>query len=453
MDAQRRWMMTAGLGAGAAVATSSVVDAGPRQPPPLSTDPSPIDLTADSPKDQSKVLQQAIDAHALAGQPLHLPPGTFQVRNVQLRPGSAVMGAARGTTLSLIDGGALLSADGSRNCSLDGITFDGRGLGVSGEDDAALLHFSKCTAIAITNCHVLNTNGDGVHFRQCTGRIQDCTFTAIRRAALRSTDAGGLIIAHNDITDCGDNGILIWRTQEGEDGTIVTANRIRNIRAQSGGSGQNGNGINVFRASNVSVTNNRISDCAYSAVRGNAASNFQVTSNSCSRLGEVAIYAEFGFEGAQISNNLIEAAATGISVTNFDQGGRLAVVTGNLIRDLHRREFEPVDKRGEGIGVEADTLVANNVIENAATCGLRIGWGTYRRDVLATQNMIRNAKIGIVISGDPATGQCLVSANLISNAHAGAIRLDYHGRLGKEDLSVTSETSKPGLTVSHNIVS
>ena len=56
--------------------------------------------------------------------------------------------------------------------------------------------------------------------------------------------------------------------------------------------------------------------------------------NSCARLGEVALYAEFGFEGALIANNLVDTAATGISVTNFNEGGRLAVVQGNLVRNL-----------------------------------------------------------------------------------------------------------------------
>ena len=63
--------------------------------------------------------------------------------------------------------------------------------------------------------------------------------------------------------------------------------------------------------------------------------------NSCARLGEVALYAEFGFEGALIANNLVDTAATGISVTNFNDGGRLAVVQGNLVRNLFRREDEP----------------------------------------------------------------------------------------------------------------
>ena len=111
----------------------------------------------------------------------------------------------------------------------------------------------------------------------------------MRRAAIFSLDGRGLEIAHNVFSDCGDNGILVWTSKPAECGTIVQANRIEQIAAKSGGSGQYGNGINVFRAAGVLVANNRITDCAYSAVRGNAASNIQMIGNNCARLGEVAL--------------------------------------------------------------------------------------------------------------------------------------------------------------------
>jgi uncharacterized secreted repeat protein (TIGR03808 family) len=76
---------------------------------------------------------------------------------------------------------------------------------------------------------------------------------------------------------------------------------------KAGGSGQWGNAINVFRADNVIVRGNRIRNAAFTAVRGNAASNLQIVGNTCSGLGEVALYAEFGFEGAVIANNIVTA--------------------------------------------------------------------------------------------------------------------------------------------------
>ena len=152
----------------------------------------------------------------------------------------------------------------------------------------------------------------------------------------------------------------------------------------------------MFRADNVIVRGNRIRNAAYSAMRGNRASNLQIVGNTCTGLGEVAIYAEFGFEGAIIANNIVDGAAVGVAITNFDKGGRLAVVQGNLIRNLRRGRpagDDPSDAPAIGIGIEADTAVSGNVIENVEGTGIRAGWGHYLRDVTVTGNVVRGADI------------------------------------------------------------
>src|SRR5262249_2302091 len=151
-----------------------------------------------------------------------------------------------------------------------------------------------------------------------------------------------------------------------------------------------GNAVNVFRADNVIVRGNRIRNASFTAVRGNAASNLQIVGNTCSSLGEGALYAEFGFWGAGVAHNNVHGAALGVSVTNFDKGGRLAVVQGNLIRNLVARRppgTDPNDGAGIGIGIEADTAVTGNVIENAPYAGIAAGWGAYLRDVAITSNV------------------------------------------------------------------
>ena len=47
---------------------------------------------------------------------------------------------------------------------------------------------------------------------------------------------------------------------------------------------------------------------------------------------------------------------------------------------------------GFGIGVEADTAVTGNVIENAETAGIVAGWGEYLRDVAITGNVVRGKR-------------------------------------------------------------
>jgi uncharacterized secreted repeat protein (TIGR03808 family) len=157
-------------------------------------------------------------------------------------------------------------------------------------------------------------------------------------------------------------------------------------------------------------------------VRGNGASNIQIIGNNCAELKETAMYAEFDFEGAVVADNVIDTAENGIAITNFNNGGRLATVHGNLLRNVGvRRPDNPPEGGGIGIGVEADTAVTGNVIENAPNTGIRAGWGPYLRNVSISGNIVRDAGIGITVSVVRGAGDAAISGNVIEGARLGAI--------------------------------
>lgn len=436
-------------GFGLALTAGAAGAAGPKPRPDTHAMPAgEIGLEPGTERDQTAKLQAAIDASSARGVPVHLPPGRFTIKQLRMKPGTRLIGAARATTIVLGPDG-LISGENAEGIAIESIVIDGRA-GAGGPAEA-LIFLRACRSFTLRDIEVVASPADGISLADCSGRIADCNVHLAARAGIRSLDARGLDITGNLVTDCANNGILVWRTTAGEDGTVVSGNRIERIGAASGGTGQNGNGINVFRAGGVLVTGNRVADCAYTAIRGNAASNIQMVANHCTRLGEVALYAEFGFEGALIASNFIDTAATGISVTNFNEGGRLAVVQGNLIRNLFRREHEPDDKRGEGIGAEADTLVTGNTIEGAPTCGIKLGFGAYLRDVTATNNLIRNARVGVLVTSSPAAGPCHIAGNVISGARDGAIR--GHDRDRVEGPDLTTVATLPGhLSIQGNIV-
>ena len=82
---------------------------------------------------------------------------------------------------------------------------------------------------------------------------------------------------------------------------------------------------------------------------------------------------------------------------------------------------DPNDGNGIGIGVEADAAVTGNVIENAPTAGISVGWGQYLRDVSVTGNVVRSAGVGIAVSVTPGAGSAVIADNLISGTKNGAI--------------------------------
>ncbi len=423
MPIDRRHLMAAGgagLGlAGLAAAARGAPPAGGERRPAFHG--STVQLVPGSPTPQTKAIQNAIDDASAAGRPVLLPPGRFLTGQLQLHPTTRLIGAHGQSELVAatpepliigVDAGDILIAD----------------LAIDGAEKASRL----------------------IQLERCGGRISACTLRNAADAAVFSNDSSGLTVDGNRISNCANNGIQIWRSQAGPDGSQVLANRISRIESRSGGTGQNGNGINVFRAGGVMVSGNVIEDCAYSAVRGNSASNLQILDNQCARLGEVALYAEFGFEGAIISRNVVDGAATGIAVTNFNDGGRLAIVEGNLVRNLKKRPWEPVDKRGEGISVEADTIVTSNVVESAESYGILVGWGPHMRNVIVTSNIVRLADIGIGLTADTDGGTAVITDNVIDGAKRGAIRGFHFGRIVGADLAL-EETRTARIRISGNM--
>jgi uncharacterized secreted repeat protein (TIGR03808 family) len=401
--------------------------------------------------DQSRALQEAINVAAGSRVPLFFPPGVYRAGDLVLPAGAHLVGVPGASRIVLGYGASLAASSRAEQIMLSGLTFDGGSRPLP--EKRGLLTIRNTRDFIMRDCAIVAAGGTALLLEGVDGEIANNLFTGALKAAIFSLDATGLAIRNNTIRNAGNNGILIWRSEKGDDGTIVSGNRIEDIAARDGGSGQNGNGVNIFRAANVIVSDNRIKNCAFSAVRGNAASNMQVRGNSASALGEVAIYSEFDFEGAVIANNTIDGAALGISVTNFNHGGRLAIVQGNLIRNLVTRGKAFVDQeaRGIGIGVEADTIVTGNVIEKAPVAGIWLGWKEYLRDVSVTGNIVRQSRIGIAVQVSKGAGAALVADNLISGTTMGAI-LGMDGLKRVTDLSSDKPAQYAQLTISGNRV-
>lgn len=318
----------------------------------------------------------------------------------------------------------------------------------------ALVHFDDVKAVRITVCEIAGAGGNGVTLERCDGDVTHCTITGAADNALFCNDSRGLIIAANVISKSGNGGIRVFQSVKRHDGSLIADNRIDDTSARSGGTGENGNAINVYRATDVIVRGNHIRNAAFSAIRGNAASNIQILGNNCTALDEVAIYSEFGFAGAVIADNVIDGAETGISVTNFDQGGRLATVRGNIVRNLGtRRANRPPEEAGVGIGVEADTVVSGNVIERAPRPGISAGWGQYLRNVAVTGNVVRDAGIGVAVSVAAGAGVAVISGNLFAGTARGAIvAMEWHKAV-TGDLALSGAERYPQLKISSNQVS
>ncbi|MGC2316547.1 MAG: TIGR03808 family TAT-translocated repetitive protein [Bradyrhizobium sp.] len=454
MDVNRRHL----IGASAAgVASALVMSPNVARAAPLTSalgrDATQYGVRPGSPDDQTRALQRAIDEAARAQVPLALPPGVYRTGMLRLQNGTQLIGV-RGATRLIFNGGAsILSGEGADSIGLTNITLDGGRIPLPAR--RGLVHCLSGRDIRIVDCEIIGSGGNGIWFENISGDVSGNIIANTATTAIVSFDAQGLLVSRNTIQGTNDNGIEILRTAVGDDGTQVLDNRIEDIKAGPGGSGQYGNAINAFRAGNVIVRGNRIRNCDYSAVRGNSSSNIQISGNSVSDVREVALYSEFSFEGAVIANNTVDGAAVGVSVCNFNEGGRIAVVQGNIIRNLLPKRpigTAPDDDAGIGIYVEADTSVTGNVIENAPSFGIVAGWGKYLRDVAISGNVIRNAFVGVGVSVAPGAGTALVNNNMISETPRGAVVGLDHARPITPDLSAEGAQRFAQVVIGTNAV-
>lgn len=397
--------------------------------------------------DQTAALQTAVDAAARAGQDLLLPTGEFTISGLRLPGGIRIIGNARATALVSSDGQPVATVLDGRGLLIDGVSF------FSTSTDADLILGEGVEDATILNC-MFSGDGIGIRAYLASATIENCRFVELRDAAIHSVDSnGGLIVRGNRIDRCSNAGVRIWREQQGHDGSIVTGNIVRGIDWVGGGNGQNGNGVNVYQADGVIVSDNVFSDCAFTAVRVNGGRNTQVRGNTCINSGEVAIFSEFEFSGSVIADNIIDGAATGIDITNLDTGGYLASCTGNIVRNIFPKSAVNPDTVPVGIYAEADTIVANNVVENVPGVGIAAGYGPFVRNVSINSNVITGANIGIGVTvvNDPKVGKVHVSDNLISGASvAGIAGLEWQNVVSA-DLAADAGRY-PHVTVSDNTI-
>ncbi|MEL6750890.1 MAG: TIGR03808 family TAT-translocated repetitive protein [Pseudomonadota bacterium] len=412
-------------------------------------------LAPDAGKDQTALLQRLLNRASREGKPVFLPAGRYLVSGITL-PAQTRLMALAGSARLVHSGRAttMLVGDDCEAVHIDGVVLDGAGRGFADDFDA-LLRLRRCGAIDLRDCTFMASGAMGVSLERCGGTVQGCMFErADGLAALYSVQANGLTLRDNVVRDCANGGLLVHRWEPGADDTIVTGNRIARIGATRGGTGQYGNGVNLYRAHGVLVANNHISDCAFSAVRCNSASNASISGNTCLRSGETGIYAEFAFEGAVIANNIVDGATIGVSIANFLEGGRLAICSGNLIRNLTTRGPYPAEVAGFGIGIfaEADTLVTNNVVEGAPQYGIGMGWGPYLRNVMTTDNVLRGCREGVSVSVVEGAKAAVIRDNLISEGTGRAVV----GRRWRErvtgDMAVEGVGAFDHLTVDGNVV-
>jgi uncharacterized secreted repeat protein (TIGR03808 family) len=370
------------------------------------------DVIKPSKGNQTLALQAAIFEAGKVGGVVQLGAGTFEVGVISVNANVTIVGIPGATKLHAPVDGKIFSILPAAQIVIQGISFSAKG------NTGNLITAEAVERLIIEDCD-FGGGEAAIRIATCGGRITGSRFRFHQKVACQSIAATGMEISGNTVTDIGNNGIQVWRDDKGDNPTIVANNFVSRIAAEDGGDGPNGNGINIYASHGAIVSNNRISDCAFTGIRNASSDNCIITGNSITRCNEVALYVEFEFSGAVVSNNIIDTASHGIAITNFNKGGRLAQCTGNVVRNIKGTDAHG-NTLGGGIAAEADTVISDNVVEAAENYGIGLGWGEFARNLICTDNIVKDCANGIVFSA-VGPGPFVISDNIISGATTGAI--------------------------------
>lgn len=387
--------------------------------------------------DQTAELQARIDAAQAGNGVLNLEAGVYPVATLAVSSSVVIAGVPGKTILQSLNGDTIINVNSASDVVLSGLVFDSRNVPPAAKDNLdgkyQLLAW-QCSGILVETCVFKNTLTSASGFDACTGRVTGNQFFDIGQIALRvgrffgtypNESSRNMEVSSNLVQRAGNGGIYVFHTTEEseEDNTIVTNNHIQQVKSGSG-NGQYGNGIVVFAANNVIVSNNRISDCDYSGIRIVTCKHCQVIGNNVSRSADTAIFVEFAFESVIVGNNLVEDVNFGIQLSGGDGVlGRTAICSNNIVRNVNRVGTNPQSSNFIGIDiVSMATSCIGNVIEDVGENEHGPGIGILVMDWAASHghqiqsNMIKTVGCGIgLVLGEGAT-QVIVTGNTIAAA-------------------------------------
>ena len=182
-------------------------------------------------------------------------------RRSQAAAGAQILGVRGATRLALhATGLRSLTADHADSVTLTGLTLDGGSQTLPARPRRWCIS-TTCEGLAHRRLRQsCGAGGNGIALAAMRRR-SDAAPPSPARAdnALFCNDSRGLIIAGNTIRKSGNGGIQVWQSDKRHDGSADRRQHAsRTPRARAGGTGQNGNAINMFRAGNVIVRGNHI---------------------------------------------------------------------------------------------------------------------------------------------------------------------------------------------------
>src|SRR4051812_5881940 len=189
LDLNRRHLLN-GSAAGVAGALALPTDAARAAPlaSALGRDITQYGVRPNSPDDQTRALQRAIDDAARMQVPLALPPGSYRSGTLKLSSGTQLVGVRGASKLVFSGGGpSLLVSEGGSSIGLSGLVLDGGGIPLPTR--RGLVHCLGGRDVRITDCEMTGSGGNGIWLEHVSGAISGNIISSSATTAVLSFDA------------------------------------------------------------------------------------------------------------------------------------------------------------------------------------------------------------------------------------------------------------------------
>lgn len=357
--------------------------------------------------DDSQAIKDALTYCSTNNYNLVLRKGTFLINSYLTGKNNVKLIGYEGATLKLNNGTKILDATGVSNFMVEGIIFDGDNRGTTEE----LVGIFTCTNFIMRNCTIKNAlNRNGLVIYNSDAEIRNNTITGIVGSEGIKLDTNlACVVEGNKINNCKLAGIYAQRGSKTIVNHLISRNRITNITDTSG-TGDKGNGIVLYNVGGCTISDNFISDTAWSGIRVNSSDDNIITANRVLRSNDWGIYVEFNSVNNLVMSNSVVDSKSGITTTNADVGAKMNSVIGNHLRNITTY----------AIDVELNCVVSNNQIDGALF-GIRLGYGAYGRKVICTNNVIVDTKttptlkVGIACNTNANNADFIVAQNIVAN--------------------------------------
>jgi len=389
------------------------------------------------------------------GRAFVLPAGATTTYQLTLPEGAHILGHRKGSTLRLgHDGPMLTNASPCDGLTFEGVTFDGANRRIN--DAFGLLTFSDVAHVEIENCTFKNST-TALLQRRCGGRIRLSTFQDLSDTAIYDDNCVGVVIDANTIRRCDVNGVHHWSTNtRRHDGSRISDNVITDIHNRPGGDGMYGNGVRVAQCGPVTIENNVVERCAFTAIRNCGGWDIVVANNRCKSFLERAMYAEFGFRNATFRNNIIEDCAGGISATNYlgPGDGDRALIEGNVVSMIGPQHpamgYGPRNGWPFGIEGEGDVRIVSNTVIGSPSVGIVAGYYGARDNVTVESNRLVDNDYAIGFATQDGVGPCTIAGNEMRGSKKANIVAMFQERVIEGDLAAPGATHDYKSLVLHD---